>query len=164
MVKEKLRDLILITLEAAVDYSVDLADYYSNPKHFSVHWQPRYSKSALSTAISRLRKKGFVEKTIDEGKVILKLTEAGREWLFFNKSDDLIEWDGIWRLVIFDIPEKHARVRDILRRRLKEWGFNIWQKSVWASKKPLTEHLRKLVKDLKVEDWVLVMESNNVGK
>jgi len=164
MVKDKLRDAVLLTLEAAVDYAVDLADYYSDPKHFSVHWQPRYNKSALSASISRLRKKGLVEKTIDEGRVILKLTEAGKEWLFFNKSDDLVEWDGIWRLVIFDIPEKHTRVRDTLRRRLKEWGFNKWQKSVWASKKPLTEHLRKLVKDLGVDDWVLIMESTNTGR
>lgn len=163
MVKEKLRDLVLLTLETAVDYAIDLSDYYSNPRRF-LWWQPRYNKSALSTAISRLRQKGLVEKIVDEEKVILKLTEAGREWLFFNKSDDLIDWDGVWRLVIFDIPEKHTRVRDTLRRRLKEWGFNKWQKSVWASKKPLTDHLRKLVKELGIEDWVLVVESTNIGR
>lgn len=163
MIKEKLRDLILVTLEAAVDYSIDLADYYSSPKRF-IGWQPRYNKSSLSTTISRLRKKGLVEKTIDEGKVLLKLTEAGQEWVFLKKAEELIAWDGIWRIVIFDIPEKHARVRDKLRRRLKEWGFNQWQKSVWASKKSVTDHLRKLVKDLKVEDWVLVIESTNTGR
>lgn len=163
MVREKLKDLILLTLESAVDYAVDLSDYYSNPRRF-LWWQPRYNKSALSTAISRLRKKGLVEKEINEGKVILKLTQAGRDWLFFNKTDDLIEWDGVWRLVIFDIPEKHRRVRNVLRRRLKEWGFNKWQKSVWASKKPLADHLKGLVKQLGVEDWVLVLESSNTGK
>lgn len=165
MIRDKLKDIILVTLETAVDGSVVLADFLSDTRRFGREG-PRmeYPKSTLAAAIGRLRKKGYVEKSIDEDKVILRLTEAGREWLFFNKSDDLIKWDGIWRLVIFDIPEKHARVRDILRRRLKEWGFNIWQKSVWASKKPLTDHLRKLVKDLGIEDWVLIIESTNAGR
>jgi phenylacetic acid degradation operon negative regulatory protein len=74
-----------------------------------------------------------------------------------------VNWDGVWRLVIFDIPESHKRVRDTLRRRLKEWGFNPWQKSVWATKKPLTDVLRELVKKLEVEDWVLIIESRDVG-
>lgn len=64
----------------------------------------------------------------------------------------------------FDIPEKHRTVRDLLRRKLKSWGFRRWQKSVWASRKPLTEALRTLVKELGVEDWVLVIESKNVGE
>jgi len=165
MVKDKLKDAILVVLETAVDGSVVLADFMDNPRRFG-HEGPRmdYPKSTLAAAIARLRKKGFIEKEINESKVILKLTEAGRDWLFFNKSDDQIEWDGLWRIVIFDVPEKHRRVRNILRRRLKEWGFNQWQKSVWASKKPLTDHLRNLVKQLGVEKWVIVMESNNTGK
>ena len=165
MIREKLKDVILLALEKAVDGAVEFADFYDNPRRY-VWYGPRYEypKSALSQAIMRLRKKGLVEKIIDEDKVILKLTEAGRKWLFFNKSDDLVEWDGIWRLVVFDIPEKHRRVRNVLRRRLKDWGFNKWQKSVWASKKPLTDHLRNLVGQLGVEEWVLVIESRSKGR
>lgn len=164
MVKEKLRDALLLALEKAADGAVVFADFYDNPWRFGYEG-PRYEypKSTLSAALARLREKGLVEKTIDDGEVILKLTQAGRDWLFFNKSDEFLEWDGIWRLVIFDIPEKHSRVRNVLRRRLKEWGFRKWQKSVWASKKPLTAHLRDLVKQLGVEEWVLVIESSNTG-
>ena len=109
MVKDKLKDVILLALEKAVDGAVEFADFYDNPRRY-VWYGPRYEypKPALSAAIARLRKKGFIEKVIDEDKVVLKLTEAGRDWLFFNKSDDQIKWDGIWRLVIFDIPEKHT--------------------------------------------------------
>lgn len=158
-----MRDALLLALEKAADGAVVFADFYNNPRRFGYEG-PRYEypKSTLSTAILRLRKKGLIEKKIDEGEVILRLTQAGRDWLFFNKSDDLIDWDGVWRLVIFDIPEKHRRVRNILRRRLKEWGFKQWQKSLWASKKPLTAHLRSLVKKLGIEEWVLVIESSNV--
>lgn len=160
-----MKDAILLALEKAVDGAVVFADFYDNPRRF-VWYGPRYDypKSTLSAAIARLRKKGLVEKVVDEDRVILRLTKSGWDWLIKHKIEDQIEWDGIWRLVIFDIPEKHKRVRETLRRRLKGWGFNPWQKSVWASKKPLTNILRSLVEELGVGDWVLIIESSNVGK
>lgn len=41
-------------------------------------------------------------------------------------------WDKIWRLVIFDIPEKKKRAREALRRKLIELGFYQLQKSVFV--------------------------------
>lgn len=165
MVKDKLKDAILLALEKAVDGAVVFADFYDNPRRF-VWYGPRYEypKSTFSAAIVRLRKKGLVEKVVDEDQVVLRLTEIGRDWLLKHKRQDQIEWDGIWRLVIFDIPEKHKRIREILRRRLKDWDFTPWQKSVWVSKKPLTDNIRSLAKELGVDDWVLVVESSNVGR
>lgn len=164
MIKKKIRDAILLALEKTVDGFVEFSEFYDNPRRYVWYGPPYVKKSALSSAIARLREKGFIEKQKNEGKIIFKLTDLGRDWIMKNQSEDQIEWDGVWRLVVFDIPEKHRRVRNILRRRLKEWGFTVWQKSVWATKKPLTDALRKLIKDLKVEDWVLVIESDNTGK
>jgi len=41
-------------------------------------------------------------------------------------------WDGKWRIVVFDIPEKIKRGRDALREKLKELGFYELQKSVFV--------------------------------
>ena len=160
----KLKDVILLTLEKAVDGAVVFADFYDNPRRFVWYGPYEYPKSTLSAALARLRKKELIEKTIDEGKVILKLTEAGNDWLLMHKDESLVKWDGIFRMVIFDIPESHKSVREVLRKKLKEWRFVKWQKSVWVSKKPLTEKIRNLVRELGVGDWVLVVESNNTGK
>ena len=162
--RTKLREAILLALEKASDGAVAFADFYDNPRRF-VWYGPRdLPKSKLSLTISRLRKKGYIEKYKDQSKIILKLTQLGQDLLLKHLPEDNYNWDGIWRLVIFDIPESQRRIRNILRRRLKEWGFNQWQKSVWATKKPLTEALRSLVKQLEVEDWVLVIETDNVGR
>lgn len=121
------------------------------------------SESTLAQAIRRLRERGLIEfdrhKT---GEIILRLTQAGSELIFLKK--EVVDWDGRWRIVIFDIPESKRAVRDVLRWKLKQWDFVQWQKSVWATKKLLTENLRKLIKELEVEDWVLVIESDNVGR
>jgi len=92
------------------------------------------------------------------------LTEVGREFILLSKSEDEIEWDGKWRIVIFDIPEDKRKIRNVFRSRLKLWDFKPWQKSVWASKKNVTSKLRNLIKELEIDNWVLVIESDNTGR
>lgn len=163
--KETIGKMVLLALEKAVDGYVRLEDFAYHHYRYH-HGIPELKKASLAQALKRLREKGFVERVTekDEGKIILRLTEAGREFLLLEKSDDEIEWDGKWRVVVFDIPEKQRTIRNILRSRLKMWGFSPWQQSVWASKKNITAKLRNLVKELDIEDWVLVIESDNVGR
>ncbi len=42
-------------------------------------------------------------------------------------------WDGIWRLVIFDIPDDQKKAREALRQKIKEMGFYSLQKSVFIT-------------------------------
>ncbi|MDO8576754.1 MAG: hypothetical protein Q7R82_00245 [Candidatus Daviesbacteria bacterium] len=163
--KETIGKLVLLALEKAVDGYIRLEDFAYH--HYRYHYGiPELKKASLAQALKRLREKGFIEKVVekDEGKIILKLTETGRDYLYLSKSEDEIEWDGKWRIVVFDIPEKQKSIRNILRSRLKLWGFKPWQKSVWASKKNITGKLRRLIKELEVDDWVLVIESDNAGR
>lgn len=166
--KETIGRLILFALEKTIDGYVRFDDliHHSGRYAYGSGWDSPLKKSALAQALKRLRERGLVEKidNRDVGKIVYKLTEAGKEYILLNKSEDQIEWDGKWRIMVFDIPENKRVVRDILRNRLKLWGFTPWQKSVWASKKNLTSKLRSLIKELGIEDWVLVIESDNVGK
>ena len=73
------------------------------------------------------------------------------------------KWDGKWRLVVWDIPEKRRQARDLLRFKLKQLGFKQWQQSIWASKMNCTELLRSFIKQVGIEDWVMVIESDNIG-
>lgn len=167
--KISLGDLILLSLEKSVDGFVRFDDFINNPYPYTKAYDRPLKKSALAQALKRLRERGYIEKidkidNRDETEVILKLTQLGQDFLDLSKSDKEIKWDGKWRIVVFDIPENKRAVRGILRNRLKLWGFTKWQQSVWASKKPVTEKFRQLVKDLKIEDWVLIFESDNAGR
>jgi CRISPR-associated endonuclease Cas2 len=42
-------------------------------------------------------------------------------------------WDKKWRIVLFDIPEKNKKARDVLRFHLKKMGFFEYQKSVFIT-------------------------------
>lgn len=116
--------------------------------------------SALVAALQRLREGGLVDESRDSGEVIIRLTELGKASLEGVVGIEE-EWDGYWRVVIFDIPEKQRVVRNLLRRKLKEWGFKKWQQSVWITKKNVTLKLRLLINKLGIEGWVSVIESND---
>ena len=118
---------------------------------------PYSNKSSFSDSIRKLRKNGFIEQeSRDERESLLKLTKLGREYL-----GDIEEWDGKYRIVIWDIPEKKRRLRDLLRRKLREWKFKSIQKSVWVSKINVNVSLRKLISELEMEKWVVVIESDD---
>lgn len=85
----------------------------------------------------------------------------GREALGLEFSEK--DWDGRYRIVIFDIPEQKRVIRNLFRRRLKEWGFTRWQQSVWVTKRNVTNKLKILIADLKIEDWIAVIESDDVS-
>jgi DNA-binding transcriptional regulator PaaX len=46
-------------------------------------------------------------------------------------------WDGLWRIVAFDVPESKAALRTRLRRRLHEYKFGWLEKSVWINPHPV---------------------------
>lgn len=160
---KKVTNLILMVLEKAVDGYVRLEDFAYH--HYRYHYGiPELKKSSLSKALKRLRENGFIE-LVDDKELIYRLTDKGQEKAMLVKllfDDD--KWDGKWRVVIFDIPEKRRAVRDLLRHNLKNWGFTPWQQSVWVTKKNCAKPLREYIKKIGIEDWVLILESDDIGR
>lgn len=162
--KNSLSNFVLLALEKVVDGTVRLDDFIDKPGYYaySSGWDYPLKKSELARALKRLREKGLVD-FIDDEKLVVRLTNKGREKALAAKLAVTQEkWDGKWRIVIFDIPEKRRVVRDLLRSRLKIWGFTPWQQSVWVSKKNCTNELRQFIKSIGIKDWVMVIESDNV--
>ena len=71
-----------------------------------------------------------------DGIIKIVLTKEGQKKALRFKLDEMkikkpAKWDGQWRIVIFDIPEKFKKAREALRIKLKELGFLELQKSVF---------------------------------
>lgn len=153
-------------LEKTVDGYVRMEDFLYKPGYYAYGkgWEYPLKKVALAKALKRLRENGLID-FVDDKTVIFSLTDSGKDkalWIKMREEEE--KWDGKWRLVFWDIPEKRKQVRDVLRYKLKQLGFVRWQKSVWASKKNCTKPLRDFIKKVGIEDWVLVVESDNVGR
>lgn len=157
--KNSLNYFILLALEKSIDGVVYFNEFVNNPGYWAYGTGKQVNKSELSQAIKRLREKGLIIKDIkNDNQIFFKLSDYGRELIEGEKEE---EWDGKWRIVIFDIPEQKRIIRNLFRRRLKAWGFRKWQQSVWVSQRNVTKKLRILIDDLKIGDWIAVIESDD---
>ena len=98
-----------------------------------------------------------------DGTIEMILTEQGRtRALKFNI--DIItlptppRWDGVWRMVLSDIPETKRRGRDALRHKLKELGFVEWQKSVFVYPHPCRDQIDFVVEFFDLRRYVRYVE------
>lgn len=159
---KSLSNFILLSLEKAADGVVRYHDFYLHTSSYAKGYGRPLKKSNISMALKRLRENGLID-FVDDEKIILRLTDAGKEKAVLAKL--LLEdqkWDGRWRIIIFDVPEKRRIVRDILRSKLKTWGFVLWQQSVWATKKNCTKPLRDFINQSGIRAWVKVFEADEV--
>lgn len=151
-VLRSLKDLVESGDLEAFSYSAQMRYLWSKAQN-----NPDVRKPAVFQAVRRLRENGYMEQEyLDEGHISLRLTRLG--WDFFQTEE---EWDGKYRIVIWDIPERKRRLRDLLRRKLREFEFVNLQKSVWVSKRNATGKLRELINELEMEKWVAVIESDD---
>lgn len=88
----------------------------------------------------RIVKEFYRDRIVDykenkDGVVEIILTKDGRQKALKYQIDEIKikkpeKWDGKWRMVVFDIPEKKKKAREALRNKLQELGFRELQKSV----------------------------------
>lgn len=77
--------------------------------------------------------------TIDENdnEYTVSITDKGRHRLVRFQFENLNipppqKWDEKWRIVLFDIPERHGAARRALTEALNRAGFKLLQRSVWV--------------------------------
>lgn len=156
--KKSLTNLILLILEKSIDGYVKFEDFIYNPL-----LERPVKKSQLALALKRLRENGLVE-LISDQELIYRLTDPGKDKALWQKM--MLEdksWDGKWRVVIWDIPEKSRMARDLLRYKLKQLGFSQLQRSIWVTKKNCTKVLENFISKVGIQDWVKVLETKEIN-
>ncbi|MDP2655012.1 MAG: CRISPR-associated endonuclease Cas2 [bacterium] len=106
-----------------------------------LRFMPGYKKGAkfnyrAKTALGRLKAKGLVTFEERDGTRYARITEKGKQMLEMESLRDKSthkqkKWDGRWRVVLFDIPERRRGIRNRLRVFMQEYGFVRLQDSVW---------------------------------
>lgn len=71
------------------------------------------------------------------------------------------KWDGKWRIISYEIPEKKREIRDRLRREMQGWGLGPWHRSFWITPHPVIETLRQLVSQKEEEQYIQAFESEH---
>lgn len=97
-----------------------------------------------------------------DGGVQIILTEQGiKKALRYNIDTISIrepkKWDGKWRLVVFDIPEKMKKAREALRDKLRKLGFYQLQKSVFVFPFACHDEINFIVEFFELRPHVRIM-------
>ena len=88
---------------------------------------------AVNRARQRLLRQGLLIRDGD----YLKLSMRGEAALALFQARELSQrprrkWDGRWRILMFDIPERRKSQRERIRETLRSIGFVLLQDSVWV--------------------------------
>ncbi|MFH1178576.1 MAG: hypothetical protein V1711_02560 [bacterium] len=120
-------------------------------------------RARYRTALGRLAALGYITFEKQDGKSYARITDTGRKKLAFElekKKLDLSKkrhWNGRWRVIIFDVPERRRNTRDRLRIIMQELGFVRLQDSVWVFPYDCEDFIALLKAELKIGTAVLYM-------
>lgn len=111
-------------------------NYFKILKDIPKEWREIERKRLLSIVREFYNDRLVDYKENKDGEVEIILTKEGKKKAIKYQLDEIEikkpeKWDGKWRMVIFDVPEKKKKAREALRNKLKDLGFKELQKSVF---------------------------------
>lgn len=134
-----LKEKILLSLLAGIAFGCAVTPNQQNRvlRDFARIWQS--SAKQVSNEVRNLKRSELIKKITKtkDGKYNIELTKKGKlkaieyDLLRRLKIKDK-KWDGKWRMLIFDVPERLRNGRNALRWKIKKLGFYELQKSVFV--------------------------------
>jgi DNA-binding transcriptional regulator PaaX len=140
------------------------------PNVLSALSKTRYSKQRkykLKSSLSRLIQAGYLVLVEEGGKKRLRLTVKGEMYAALLGEGKLVpkkpkRWDGKWRILMFDIPERRRRTRTQVRHTLTALGFMRLQDSVWVYPYDCEDLITLLKADFKLGKDLLYVIADKV--
>lgn len=125
-------------------------------------------RDKIRRAIDRLENKKCVKKYKKEGIDIIEITENGRKEVLKYKLDEIKikeqkRWDGTWRMIMFDIPEKHKTARDGLTLKLIKMGCAPIQKSVFVTPYECEKEIKFIGEYFNVSKYIIFLETYKIN-
>jgi len=126
------------------------------------------SQADLGRMLSYLKRTQMVVLKEKDGKFTVELSEKGKKKIQQITIDDLKskkpkDWDGLWRVVIFDIPERQKYGRAALRGKIKDLGFYQFQKSVWVFPYDCEKEIELLANFFEIYNFVNFIEAKRIN-
>src|ERR1041385_1028851 len=158
MRRNQMENIVLSTLAASGMLLVAVAapNMLKLLKNVDLRWaQKRDPRRRIRETISKLKRKELIQFVTIEGKQRMRLTTKGSQLAEKIRIGDIKinkprKWDGQWRIVIFDIPERKRALRDKVRSLVMRLGFYRLQDSVWVHPYECEEIITLLKADLRV--------------
>src|SRR3989344_5150956 len=141
--------------------------YFKIVRAMAHDWK-KINEEELHQAIKNLYRSKLVSaKKNENGSFTLTITRKGQKVALNYKIENIIipamkKWDGKWRMVVFDVPEKYRIGRDALRRALKQIGFLEYQKSVFIHPFECKDEIDFVVEFFRMRPWARIVVAESI--
>lgn len=118
-----------------------------------------YSEQAVRLALSRMCRHGWLKREKVETRSYYSMTSKGRNFMeqgakrLFPQVKSNSNWDGLWRMFIYSIPEKQSKLRSIVRKELMWLGCGSLAYGVWISPNPTEKDIEALIQEYKLSNY-----------
>jgi len=151
--------LLLLMGGLALGLSGSLIRSFRILKEIGKEWEEIERQGLRRTIKNLYQSKLIKEKENSDGTITIVLTDKGKEKALTYNLDEMAikkpkHWDGKWRIVLFDIPEKMRRVRDAFRRHLNQLEFYEFQKSVFIHPFDCQDEIDYLIEFYKARKFI----------
>lgn len=119
----------------------------------------QFPKKSIYDCVFRLTSQELIANTVTKTEQWITITSEGKK--FLNQVKPVK--DGVWKLIIFDIPEKQRFVRNHLRSRLKALGFKKWQSSTWISPYAIDPDIEAELNSLANKFFIRLIKSTQIN-
>ena len=126
-----------------------------------------FSEQARQRAIAEIKRQSLIE-VAHNGSVyhiqpsvkgIHRLQRAQIERIKIPKTDS---WDGIWRMVTYDVPRAQSAQRRLFARQLERLGFYMVRESVWMQPYPCFGQVEELINYCGLQRHVTLAEITRI--
>ncbi|MFH1866460.1 MAG: CRISPR-associated endonuclease Cas2 [Patescibacteria group bacterium] len=120
------------------------------------------NERTLKLIINRLQRSKYIKAKKIGKRLIICLTSKGYAVsLSIRLKNAPKRSDGLYTVVIFDIPESQQNSRRQFRLLLRQGGFIKLQQSVWISERDAYNLVADFIKEIKLQPWVNIFYSKN---
>ena len=134
------------------------------------HMDKRDQRREIQKIMQYMKRQDMITITEKENAYEVKITEKGKQRLLRLQFENLTiagqkKWDGMWRVVMFDVPENYGYARRALTTKLQSMGFKLLQKSVWVHPFPCRQEVA-LIKHVysEVGPYIIFLETSIIDK
>jgi len=129
--------------------------------------QNNRDKWKIKRTLLRIEKSGLVKKKTTKGEDYYSLTLLGNKRAKRYQLDSMKivsqkKWDGLWRLVMFDIPEDKKMARRGVNLVLKKLGCVQYQKSIFITPFPCEKEIDFVGKCFDARKHIRVITARDV--
>lgn len=136
-----------------------IGDLWAEKNPFFEKYRKDKNKIKFRKLIHHLKTHNYIRVKNLENKKAIVLTDKGLSKAL--KASFIMEGkekrkDGKWIMLMFDVPEKWRKSRNLLRSILHNLGYKMFQQSVWVTPYDVSEKTEKLLQMYNLDEFVKI--------